>query len=306
MKLFPSLLSCIGNTCLIRLRYPDEAGFAQVWCKLEFLNPGGSPKDRICLAIVNSLESSAGLCKGDALIEASCGNTAISLGMIAAYRGYRLILVMPEGVSVRRRRLLSSFGAQIVLTPGPEGMKGATAKAADLAESMDRAFPINQFDNPENPEVHRRTTAVEILKSLGKVPDCFVAGVGTGGTITGVGEFLKKKNPSVRVVAVEPADSPVLSGGKPGPSSIPGIGPGFIPRILNLNILDDIAVVTREEAQNTIGLLAAEEGILAGLSSGAVVHSALKEAERLGPGKVVVTVLGDSAERAFTLGSREP
>jgi len=261
------------------------------------MNPGGSSKDRICLAIVESLESRELLRHGDVLLEASGGNTAISLAMIAAAKGYALTLVMPDTVPTERKRLLEAYGANIVFTPPSSGMKGSLGRAAEIFEATNRTVMINQFENPENPEVHRRTTAIEILKDLGRVPDVFVAGVGTGGTITGVGELFKKKNPKAKIVAVEPADSAILSGGNPGPHRIPGIGAGFIPKILNTNVIDHVAVVEYQEAVETAKLMAEREGINAGLSSGAAVHVALREARRLPPDQIVVTMLCDSGER---------
>jgi cysteine synthase len=290
-------LSCIGNTPLIRLRSPEGRRGGQVWCKLEFMNPAGSSKDRMCLAIVESLESRDLLRHGDVLLEASGGNTAISLAMVAAAKGYALTLVMPDTVPPARKRLLDAYGAKIVSTPPSNGMKGSVDRAVEIFESTKRAVMINQFGNPVNPEVHRTTTGVEILKDLGTVPDVFVAGVGTGGTITGVGELFKEKDPRTRIVAVEPADSAVLSGGNPGPHRIPGIGPGFIPKILNTNIIDHIAVVEYQEAVETAKMMAEQEGIYVGLSSGAAVHVALREAQRLRSDQTVVTVLCDSGER---------
>ena len=257
-------LSCVGNTPLVQLRSPEARRGAQVWCKLEFMNPGGSSKDRMCLAIVESLESRDLLRHGDVLLEASAGNTAISLAMTAAAKGYALTLVMPDTVPPERKRLLAAFGARIVFTPPSNGMKGSVGRAVEIFESTKRTVMINQFENPVNPEVHRRTTGVEILKDLGTVPDVFVAGVGTGGTITGVGELFRTRNPLTRVVAVEPVDSAVLSGGNPGPHRIPGIGAGFVPKILNTNIIDHVAVVEYQEAVAAAKLMAEQEGIYAG------------------------------------------
>ena len=290
-------LSCIGSTPLVQLRLPEAHRGAQVWCKLEFMNPGGSSKDRMSLAIVESLESRKLLRKGDLLLGASGGNTAISLAMVAAARGYYLTLIMPDGIPPNRKRLLTAYGAEIVFTPQSGGMKGSISKATEILESTKRAVMINQFESPANPEAHRRTTAVEILKDLRAVPDVFVAGVGTGGTITGVGEVFKEENPRTRIVAVEPADSAVLSGGNPGPHRIPGIGAGFVPKILNTNIIDHVAVVEYREAVASAKLMAEKEGIYAGLSSGAAVHVALREAQRLSPDQTVVTVLCDAGER---------
>jgi cysteine synthase len=291
------LLSSVGGTPLVRLETIEPRDGAQIWCKVEHMNPSGSIKDRMCLAMVEGLESKGTIRPGDSLVEASGGNTAISLAMVAAAKGYRLRLVMPETVAIERRRLLGSYGAEILLTPASNGMKGAVNRAMELAEFAGRTFMLNQFENPANPEIHRRTTAVEILRDLGREPNVFVAGVGTGGTITGVGEVLKSKNRLTRVVAVEPADSPVLSGGNPGPHRISGIGAGFVPRILNTDILDDVVVVSYQEAVNATRLLAEREGIFAGLSSGAALFAALRQAERLTPEKLVVTILCDSGER---------
>ncbi|HMK36716.1 MAG TPA: cysteine synthase A [Desulfomonilaceae bacterium] len=291
------LLSCVGETPLVRVRSLELEDGAQIWCKLEYMNPAGSIKDRMCRAIVEAMEAEKILQPGDSLVEASGGNTAVSLAMIAAAKGYHLTLVMPETVSPERKRLLAAYGAEMVLTSASNGMKGAVVRALDIAESRKRTFTINQFENPANPEVHRRTTAVEILHNLNREPDVFVAGVGTGGTITGVGEVLKSKNPSTRVIAVEPADSPVLSGGNPGSHRIPGIGAGFVPRILNTDILDDVVVVEYEEAVRTARMVAEKEGIFAGVSSGAVLFAAMQQAGRLTGDKIVVTVLCDSGER---------
>jgi len=291
------LYSWVGNTPFVCLKFPEKNGWAQVWCKLEYMNPSGSIKDRVCLAIIDSMESQKILRPGDTLIEASGGNTAVSLAMWGAAKGYRVTLVMPENVSPERRCLLSSYGANIVLTSSSNGMKGALSRAIEIAQSNKRTFMINQFENPINPECHRKTTAVEIIKALGRVPDVFVAGVGTGGTITGVGEVFKKKNPSTRIVAVEPAESPVLSGGNPGSHNIPGIGAGFVPRILNTDVIDDVINVDYAQAVKASRQLSEKEGILAGLSSGAAVHAALLQAQRLPPDKVIVTVLCDSGER---------
>jgi len=266
------------------------------------MNPGGSSKDRMCLAIVEDMEAKKVIRPGDRLVEASAGNTAISLAMIAAAKGYSLVLVMPETVPVERRNLLAAYGAEIVLTPPPSGMKGSVSRAAEILESRRRSFMINQFENPANPEAHRRTTAVEILRDLGRVPDVFVAGVGTGGTFTGVGEVLKKENPGVKLVAVEPAESAILSGGNPGPHRISGIGAGFIPKNLNTDIIGDVAAVSYEDAAATVKLMAEQAGIYVGPSSGAAVHESLRRAERLSPDKVVVTICCDGGERYACFG----
>jgi cysteine synthase len=295
-------LSCIGNTPLVRLKMPPEYQGAQIWCKVEFMNPGGSCKDRICLGIIESMEADGRLRPGDRLVEASAGNTAVSLAMIAAAKAYRLTLVMPDTVPVERRRLLAAYGAELVLTPSSSGMKGAVEHATEMFRSGRRTFGINQFENPINPEIHRRTTAAEILRDLGRVPDVFVAGIGTGGTFTGVGEAFREANHAVKLVAVEPAESPVLSGGNPGPHRISGIGAGFLPRVLNTDIIDEVADVTFEEAAREVRMMAERAGIFAGISSGAAVHIAIRRAERLSPDKVVVTILPDGGERYVCFG----
>lgn len=302
MKPRQTLLSNIGETPLVKLRFPEAQGGAQVWCKLEFMNPGGSGKDRMCLAIIESMEAANILRPGDSLVEASCGNTALSLAMITAAKGYGLTLVMPDTVHAERKRLLEAFGAELVLTQSSNGMKGSVRRVNEIFESSDRTFMINQFENPANPEVHRRTTAVEIVRNLGKHPDVFVAGVGTGGTITGVGEEFKKRKPSIRIVAVEPSDSPILSGGNPGPHMIPGIGAGFIPSVLNTSIIDEVTTVDYADAVETVKLMAEEDGIFAGLSSGATVSAAVRQAKQLAPEQVVVTIVYDAGERYTSFG----
>lgn len=287
----------IGRTPIVKLsRLPREAS-ADVLAKLEAFNPGGSVKDRIALSMIERAEKEGRVKPGAVIVEPTSGNTGIGLAMIAAARGYRLILVMPDTMSVERRKLLAAFGAEVVLTPGGEGMRGAVERAEQLVNSNPAYFMPQQFANPANPQVHRETTAVEIWEQTGGKIDAFVAGVGTGGTITGVGEVLKARNPAVRIVAVEPAASPVLSGGKPGPHKIQGIGAGFVPEVLNRDVIDAIITVTNEEAMETVRRLAREEGILAGISSGAAVYAALLEARRLGPGKTVVVVAPDTGER---------
>jgi cysteine synthase A len=251
----------------------------------------------MCLAIVNDMEARKVIRPGDRLVEASGGNTAISLAMIAAARGYSLSLVMPDTVPPERKKLLEAYGAEVVVTTPSNGMKGSVNRALEIIERNKRTFMLNQFENPANPEIHRRTTALEIISNLGRVPDVFVAGIGTGGTFTGVGETFKKRNPKVTLVAVEPAESPILSGGNPGPHRIPGIGAGFIPRILNIDLISDVATVTYEEAAATANLMASKEGIYVGLSSGAAVHEALRRAEGLGPHEIVVTICPDAGER---------
>lgn len=288
--MFENILQTIGNTPLVRLNRIDS----NIYAKAESFNPGGSVKDRIALAMIEGAERDGRITPGDTIIEPTSGNTGIGLAMVAAVKGYRLILTMPESMSVERRMLLSAYGADIVLTPAKGGMPGAVDRADAIANEKGYYQPM-QFANPANPEVHRRTTAREILAAIDKT-DIFVAGVGTGGTITGVGEVLKEKNPDTIVVAVEPDDSPVLSGGKPGPHKIQGIGAGFIPDILNTGIYDQIIRVTSEDAAAASRLLAMREGILAGISAGANVHASMQVAKDH-PGKTIVTILCDTGER---------
>jgi len=299
-RVYSNVSELIGNTPMIKLTRVVEVGMAEIIAKLESFNPGGSVKDRICLSMINDAESRSLLKPGGTIVEPTSGNTGIGLAMIGAARGYRVVLTMPETMSQERIHILKSYGAEVVLTPGSEGMSGAIKKAEEIVADTG-AFMPQQFKNPANPEVHRKTTAVEILKStVGRV-DAFVAGVGTGGTITGVGEVLKSKNPSVKIVAVEPAASPVLSGGQPGPHKIQGIGAGFVPDVLNVKIIDGIVKVADIEAYQTARLLSRKEGILVGFSSGAACFAALKVARDLGEGKVVVTVFPDTGERYLSM-----
>lgn len=288
----------VGNTPLYLLKRLGAGLPARVLAKLEFFNPGGSIKDRIALAMIEHAEKSGVLRKGGVVIEPTSGNTGIGLAMVCATRGYRCILTMPETMSLERRNLLRALGAEVVLTSGVEGMSGAVRRAEELAGDMSGAIILGQFDNPANPAAHRRTTAEEIWRDTGGDVDIFVAGVGTGGTITGVGEVLKERKPGVRVVAVEPAGSPVLSGGKPGAHKIQGIGAGFIPKVLNTSILDEIIQVTDEQAMEAARRLALEEGLLVGISAGAAAHAALQLASREeNRGRSVVVILPDTGER---------
>ena len=292
-----NVLELIGDTPIVRLNRLTDADSATVWCKLESFNPLSCVKERICLAMVEAAEGEGKLKKGMTIVEPTSGNTGIGLAMVAVVKGYRLILAMPDTMSLERRKLLKALGADIVLTPGSEGMKGAIGKAEELVGSSADYFMPQQFRNPANPEVHRRTTAREILEQTDGKVDAFVAGVGTGGTVTGVGEVLKEKNPGVKIVAVEPASSPVLSGGKPSSHRLQGIGAGFVPEVLNREIVDEVITVTDVEAAETARRLAKEEGIFAGISSGAAAFAALRVARDLGAGKDVVVLLPDTGER---------
>jgi len=271
---------------------------AEVLLKLEFFNPGGSVKDRIGLAMIAEAEKSGKLKPGSVIIEPTSGNTGIGLASVAAARGYRLILTMPETMSLERRKLLAAYGAELILTPGGEGMTGAIRKAEELAAEIEGSFIPQQFKNPANPDIHRQTTALEIWNDTDGKVDLVVAGVGTGGTITGVAETLKAKKSAIKAIAVEPADSPVLSGGRPGPHKIQGIGAGFVPETLNTEIIDEVIKVTTDEAFNAARKLAREEGILVGISSGAALHAALQVAARPeNKGKLLVVILPDTGER---------
>lgn len=290
----------IGKTPIVKLEKFVKEGCADVYAKIESRNPGGSVKDRICLAMIEDAEKKELLKPGGTIVEPTSGNTGIGLAMIGAARGYKVVLTMPETMSLERIYILKAYGAEVILTPGVEGMRGAIKKAEAITR-QNGAFMPQQFDNPANPEVHRRTTAVEILEFLSGRLDAFVAGVGTGGTITGVGEVLKARSPDVKIVAVEPAASPVLSGGQPGPHKIQGIGAGFVPKVLNREIIDQIVRVKDDEAFKLSRRLAEEEGLFAGISSGAAAFAALKVAAELGQGKVVVTIFPDTGERYFSM-----
>ncbi|HEY3314299.1 MAG TPA: cysteine synthase A [Bacillota bacterium] len=288
----------IGRTPLVRLNRVTEGCLATVAAKLEFFNPGGSVKDRIGLSMIEEAERTGRLKPDSVIVEPTSGNTGVGLAMVAAVKGYRCLLVMPETMSVERRQLFQALGADLVLTPGSEGMRGAVAKATALAAEDGRYFMPQQFENPANPEVHRLTTAEEIWADTEGRVDVVVSGVGTGGTITGVGAALKGRKPSVRMVAVEPAASPVLSGGTPGPHKIQGIGAGFVPRVLDRGVVDEVITVGDDEAMATGRRLASEEGLLAGISSGAAVHAALTVARRAeNAGKLIVVVLPDTGTR---------
>ncbi len=290
-----SIADLVGKTPLVKLNRMTGAEDAEVYLKLEYFNPGSSVKDRIALAMIEAAEKSGELKQGSTIIEPTSGNTGIGLAMIAAAKGYKAILVMPDTMSTERRNLLRAYGADLILTPGAEGMKGAIGKAEELAKENGWFVP-QQFNNEANPEIHRLTTGPEIADALDRV-DAFVSGIGTGGTITGVGSVLKERFPGVKIIAVEPTDSPVLSGGKPGPHKIQGIGAGFVPKVLDTTIYDEIVLVTNDEAYDTARRAAREEGILGGVSSGAAIFAALQEAKKLGKGKKVVAILPSNGER---------
>ncbi|MFQ5932627.1 MAG: cysteine synthase A [Nitrospiraceae bacterium] len=298
---YKEITELIGGTPLVQLnRLSPERG-ATIYGKAESFNPGGSVKDRICLNMVNEAERQGRLKPGSTIVEPTSGNTGIGLALVSSVRGYRLVLVMPESMSMERASLLSSYGAQLVLTPAWEGMKGSIKEAESIIGQNPDYYMPDQFSNPANPAMHRQTTALEIWDALDGKIDAFVAAVGTGGTITGCGEVFKARNPNVQVIAVEPAGSPVLSGGDPGPHKIQGIGAGFIPKVLNRSILDRVMTVTDDEAYQTAKLLAKKEGLLVGISAGANVFAAQKVAAELGPGKNVVTVLCDTGERYISV-----
>ena len=298
MRIADDITQLIGGTPLVRLRKVTDGAGAEVVAKLEFFNPAGSVKDRIAVAMIDAAEEAGLLTPDTVIVEPTSGNTGIALAMVCAARGYRCIFTMPETMSEERRMLLRGYGAELVLTPGPDGMGGAIAKAEEIAKGEGRFFVPQQFENPANPAVHRRTTAEEIWSDTDGTVDVVVAGVGTGGTITGVGQVLKERKPSVRLVAVEPAASPVLSGGAKGPHPIQGIGAGFVPAILEVDLLDEIITVENQDAFDTAHRMAKEEGLLVGISSGAAVWAAREVARRPeSAGKLIVVIIPSFGER---------
>ena len=295
-RVVQSITELIGQTPVVKLNRIVDENSADIYLKLEFMNPGSSVKDRIALAMIEAAEKAGKIQPGDTIIEPTSGNTGIGLAMVAAAKGYKAIFVMPDTMSLERRNLLRAYGAELVLTPGSEGMRGAIQKAEQLAQEHGYFMP-QQFKNEANPEVHRLTTGKEIVEQMGDQLDAFVAGIGTGGTITGAGEVLRQAYPNIKIYAVEPADSPVLSGGKPGPHKIQGIGAGFVPDILNTSIYDEVVTVKTEEAFEAARLAARQEGILGGISSGAAIHVALQVAKKLGKGKKVLAIIPSNGER---------
>lgn len=296
VRIANSITELIGQTPIVKLNRLVDDQSADVYLKLEYMNPGSSVKDRIALAMIEDAEAKGLLKQGDTIIEPTSGNTGIGLAMVAAAKGYKAILVMPETMSMERRNLLRAYGADLVLTPGPEGMGGAIRKAEELSKEHGYFVP-QQFENQANPSVHERTTGPEIIEQMGSQLDAFIAGIGTGGTITGVGKVLREKYSEIKIIAVEPTDSPVLSGGKPGPHKIQGIGAGFIPGVLDTKIYDEIIQVQNDQAFEFARRAAKEEGVLGGISSGAAIYAALETAKKLGKGKKVLAIIPSNGER---------
>jgi cysteine synthase A len=298
MKIFKDINTTVGSTPLVRLNTIADGLGAEIFAKLEFFNPLGSVKDRIGVSMIEAAEAKGLINPETTIVEPTSGNTGISLAFVCAVKKYSLTLTMPDTMSIERRKLLKHLGANLILTPGADGMKGAIAKAEKILENTSNAYMPDQFSNPANPEVHRQTTAEEIWRDTGGNVDIFISGVGTGGTITGVSEVIKSRKPSFKAVAVEPADSPILSGGQPGPHKIQGIGAGFVPDVLNTKIIDEIVTVTNEQAFETARKLAALEGILCGISSGAAVWAAMEMASQVeNKGKQIVVILPSTGER---------
>ncbi|OGW77913.1 MAG: cysteine synthase A [Omnitrophica bacterium GWA2_52_8] len=295
------VLELICNTPMVKINKLVAPGMAAVYGKLESFSPGYSVKDRICLSMIRDAEENGLVNKNTVFVEPTSGNTGIGLALVCAVKGYRLILTMPDTMSVERRQILKRFGAELVLTPGAEGMKGAIKKAEEICSQNKNSFMPQQFNNPANPKIHRETTAEEIWKALNGKFDAFISGVGTGGTVTGCGEVFKKRNPNIKIIALEPSSSPVLSGGAPGKHKIQGIGAGFVPQIMNREIIDEVIQVNDQDAWNTSLALAKEEGILGGISTGAACWAALQVAKKLGAGKTVVAIFPDSGERYLSM-----
>ncbi|WP_129598805.1 cysteine synthase A [Anaerophilus nitritogenes] len=306
MKIANNIVELIGNTPIIKLNKLVGKDDAEVYLKLESFNPGSSIKDRVALNMIEVGEKEGYLKEGSVIVEPTSGNTGIGLAMIGASKGYKVILVMPETMSIERRKLLKAFGAEIVLTDGNLGMKGAIDKANEIVSKNPSYFMPQQFENKANPQIHRKTTALEILEQMDRDFDMFISAVGTGGTLTGIGEVLKKEMTKVKVVAVEPKNSAVLSGQKPGPHKIQGIGAGFIPKILNTNIIDEVVQVEDEDALQTARIIAKEEGILVGISSGAAIYGAIKKSKELGAGKKIVVITPDYGERYLSVDNFYP
>ncbi|MCP3029674.1 cysteine synthase A [Halobacillus sp. A5] len=296
MRIANSVSELVGQTPLVKLNKSADENSADIYLKLEYMNPGSSVKDRIALSMIEAAEESGDLKEGSTIVEPTSGNTGIGLAMIAAAKGYKTVLVMPDTMSQERRNLLRAYGAELVLTPGADGMKGAIKKASELQDQHGYFMP-QQFNNQANVTVHEKTTGPEIVEQMGNQLDAFVSGIGTGGTITGAGKVLKEKYPEVKIHAVEPEGSPVLSGGQPGPHKIQGIGAGFVPGILNTEIYDEVHQVTTEEAYDCAREAARKDGILGGVSSGAAIHVAKKVAKQLGKGKKVVAIIPSNGER---------
>lgn len=296
-KIYQSINELVGHTPIVKLNRIVAEGSADVYVKLEFFNPGGSVKDRIALAMIEKAEKDGTLQPGDTIIEPTSGNTGIGLAMIGTAKGYKVMLVMPETMSIERRKIVQAYGAELVLTPGSEGITGSINKAKEIA-AQDGYFMPLQFDNPANPEIHEKTTGKEIEDAFeSKGLDAFVAGIGTGGTITGAGKELKRVYPDLKIYGVEPAESAILEGGQPGPHKIQGIGTGFVPKVLDTDIFDQAIAVSSEEAMETVRAVGRQEGILVGISSGAAIYAALKVAKDLGPGKKVLAIVPDNGER---------
>lgn len=296
VRIANSITELVGQTPIVKLNRLVDDQSADVYLKLEYMNPGSSVKDRIALSMIEDAEAKGLLKQGDTIIEPTSGNTGIGLAMVAAAKGYKAILVMPETMSMERRNLLRAYGAELVLTPGPEGMGGAIRKAEELSKEHGYFVP-QQFENAANPSIHERTTGPEIVEQMGDQLDAFISGIGTGGTITGAGKVLREKYKDIKIIAVEPSDSPVLSGGKPGPHKIQGIGAGFIPGVLDTNVYDEVIKVENEQAFEYARRAAKEEGVLGGISSGAAIYAALETAKKLGKGKKVLAIIPSNGER---------